>query len=187
MPYRKSRIPSFARVDQAFREVAYPDAAHQVEDFAQRQRASFIRRIERQAFPSFLQNPLSPAYKARKIKAGADPRVMIATKTYIGAIRLFRRQLPWWKHTTKVPGRAVLYRIGFHARRHARDMHGNLTHTPLWKVATYHEFGSQERNLPARPHWRPHLAFMRQCAAPFRQQVAKNIAAKIRARIQRGA
>jgi hypothetical protein len=179
MPYQPPQIPNFGRVARAFREIAYPQACDRVAKFAEEQRKTFVEHIERQYFVDFLLHPLSPAYKARKIKAGADPRVMIATKTYIGAIRVFRKALP--------KAQATQFKIGFHPRRHARDMHGNLTHTPLWKVAMWHEFGSRNRKLPARRHWRPFLRNdLRKAARAFRPQVAKAITRAVRARMKRG-
>jgi hypothetical protein len=148
---KKSKIPKFA-------EVVTPTAADvreatisEVTAFAYEQKDDFVRRLEQQDFRSFANIPLSAKWLARKAAAGVDLRTMIATGNYISSIRVFRR----------IEAAGVAWRIGFHPMKRARDLEGNIVDILLSEVAAIQEHGSVSRNIPARPHWRPHQALIR--------------------------
>lgn len=167
MPKRKPQAPQIPDARKLFkraREVITETVVDEMELWADDIREEFVERIEAQAFASFQVvlypdngTNLSPEWLARKEAAGADERTMIATRTYIDGIAVFktydRKQKKW------------VVRVGFHPLAKPRDLKGRLVNieipgtgiTGLTALGIVHELGSIKANIPARPHWRPHL------------------------------
>ncbi len=173
LTYKKPHIPDFGRVRRAFKS-AKQIVAEEVEAFAEEQRDDFQQRIEEQDFPSFDASPLSPAYAKYKARMGLDPRVMIATGYYKDAIKVFSR---------KNRDGSVTYYVGFHKRELARDHKGERVPITLVKLAWVHEKGSVEMNVPARPHWSPHLALMHARAGARRDLIRKRVRAQVKKKL----
>ena len=163
--YRKPQVPDFGRIRRAFKS-AVQIANEEVESFAEEQRDDFQQRIEQQDFPSFDAAPLSVAYANRKLRLGLDSRVMIATEYYKDAIKVFSR---------KNRDGSVTYYVGFHKRELARDHKGERVQITLVQLAWVHEKGSIKMDVPARPHWSPHLALMHARAGERRDLIRKRV------------
>ena len=168
---RKSHIPNFKRVAERVSAIAVEEVERDVAAFAEEERAAFVQRIERQRFPDFNAAPLNPKYRARKIKMGLDPRVMIRTRHYIDSIRVF--------HKRDSATRAT-HHIGFEARETARDHKGQRVPILLRHLAAVHEYGSVKLNIPRRRHWRPHYEAMRARAPARRARIRASIRTRAR-------
>ncbi len=159
---RKPHIPNFSRVAAVLSQTAVRVAEQEIEAFAEEERDRFVEEVEEQRFPDFDASPLSPKYRARKIKLGLDPRVMIRTHDYLDQIQVFRRQNR---------GRRVTFHVGFEKRAQVKDDKGKPTPFLLWKLARVHEKGSAKMHIPPRRHWRPHYEAMRGRAPRVRSRV----------------
>jgi hypothetical protein len=80
--------------------------------------------------------PLNPAYLARKIRRGRDPRMLVSSKQYMNNFEAVRVDAEHWKMGPK----------------HNRHPEAHLTFEQLGMV---HEYGAPSRNIPPRPHWGP--------------------------------
>jgi hypothetical protein len=176
--YQKPHIPPFRQIAQAVSETANAVLDEEAEAFANEERDLFVRKIERQTFRSFTLEPLKSPYAARKKRAGADPRVMIATKWYIQHIRVWRNRDPAGNR------RVRYYRVGFHPQVRARDLKGRIVPITLNRLAWAHEEGRDEINLPARPHWRPHLNTMVRKAPAVRRRIRGRITKEVGLRLR---
>lgn len=168
---RKSYIPDFSRVAQAIGLIAQEVAEREIEHFAEEERGAFVQDVERQRFPDFNAAPLNSRYRARKIKLGLDPRVMIRTHHYLDQIQVFRRQ--------NNP-RSTTFHVGFHKRALARDHKGQRVPFLLRRLARVHEEGSAKLNIPRRRHWRPHYEAMRGRAPRVRARIRAGVRARAR-------
>lgn len=168
---RKSHIPNFRRVAEAIGEIAQAVAEEEVETFAEEERETFVEEVKRQRFPDFNAAPLNPHYRARKIKQGLDPRVMIRTGHYLDSIQVFMRR------DTK---RRVMFHVGFHKRARVRDDKGKPLPFLLRHLARVHEEGSAKLNIPRRRHWRPHYEAMRGRAPRVRARIRAQVRARAR-------
>jgi hypothetical protein len=175
--YKKPSLPKFRAVARRLSEKANAHALARVGQFAEQETTAFKKRIKDQDFRDFHAIPLSPVTLAAKRRAGVDLRVMIATKTYVNSIQVFRR-----KHDN---GRGARFRIGFHPQKKARDNYGHIVDILLSDVARIQEYGSRAAKIPARKHWRPHLHDMRPRARAFRVELRDELIALLRAEIQR--
>lgn len=175
---KPSHIPNFGSIARHFRDRASAIALKMVDDFAESERVLFKQKILDQNFPAFHAFPLRPTTVAAKRRARVDLRVMIATRTYINSIQVFRK--------LKNDGRGATFRIGFHPRKRARDYHGHITDILLSEVAMIQEHGSVGRNIPARPHWQPHFVTMQQRAVAERREIRDTIVQEIRRDIKLG-
>lgn len=166
MPKRKPRapqIPNARKIFKRVKEIATETLVDEMEFWAEDIRDEFVERIEAQAFAAFQVvfypdsgTNLSPEWLARKEAAGADERTMIATRTYIDGIQVFkkydRKEKKW------------IVRVGFHPGAKPRDLKGRIVQieipgtgiTGLTALGIVHELGSVKADIPARPHWRPH-------------------------------
>ena len=170
--YRKSHIPPFARIAEAVTKAATVVSEEAVEMFAEIERDLFVNKIKAQTFASFNAKPLSPRYLQFKARHDLDMRTMIATGWYIGNIKV--------QHRKKGRRRTVF--VGFDRATRARNKDGETLPITLNKVAYVQEKGSVKAQVPARPHWGPHLETMRIKAKPLRVSMRK----KIMARAKRG-
>ena len=173
---RKPHVPDLRRILTRFSEIAQRVLEREVEELAERERDAFVKRIEDQDFDSFAAFPLNSAYLERKVKAGADPRTMIATGHYKDNIRVFRRINEDGSRT---------YYVGFHKRMQARDLAGNRVPILLVDVAWVQEKGSVKMNIPARPHWGPHFDEMQTRAKNERARIKLLIMKKMKQRFPR--
>ena len=165
--YKKPQLPDFKRVIRAFKGVR-AIAEGEIRDFAQVQANEFKVRIRAQDFPSFNAAPLSPAYAKQKERLGLDPRVMIATGHYVGSIRVFSR---------KNSDGSITFYVGHDRLDRAEDKDGTpIPSVTLNMIAAVHEKGSSKMNVPARPHWKPHLQDM--------EREAKDVRARVRGRVR---
>ncbi len=166
MPYKPPQIPNIPKALKRFQKIAWTVTSAMVLDFVEDERQRFIRRIKRQDFESFRILPLSPRWLKKKIAAGVDDRVMIATGHYLRSIKVF----------TKAHRDTLLdIRIGFDRRTLARDFKGHTIPFALYKVATVQEKGSVKAKVPARPHWEPHKKDMKVRAKPYRLKIKSKI------------
>lgn len=176
-PYKKSSIPDFQRLAHKVRDAAINLANKAVREFAQDEANGFRQAIRQQDFASFTARPLSPGRILQKMRAGADLRVMIATKHYVNSIRVF--------HTRSTDGRGGTFRIGFHPSAHARTLDGDVAPVTLNQVAYWQEHGVRKTNLPARPHWRPYLQGLRRRAILMREELAGRVVKEARKAMRR--
>lgn len=183
MPRRPTRphIPDFRALSRQVRDVAREALFEGLREYAEEQRDEFVEAIELQAFPSFQEifypeseTNLSPGWLARKERAGADLRTMIATSWYKDHIQVFTRK-------ARHKGEPSVIRVGFHPQVKARDLHGRVEDITLNLVAIYNEHGSLDGRLPARPHWRPHFQRMHARARKTRERMVAEIREKLRA------
>ncbi len=161
---KKSHIPPFRRVLAALSATAVQETEREVAAFAEEERGTFVRRVERQDFPDFDASPLNPKYRATKIRLGLDPRVMIRTHHYLDSIQVFRERQT--KYRTR-------FRVGFAKNEMARDAKGQRVPYPLWKLAAVQEHGSVKMHIPRRRHWKPHYEAMRGRAPRVRARVRR--------------
>jgi len=147
---RRSQIPAFRAITEPLRN-ARSIADSMVGAFATREAAAFRKRIREQDFESFVRVPLAPMTIQRKAMLDLDLRTMIQTGHYLRSIKV-QRWVPQ-------PG-LVRYRVGFKDTDLARDVDGHPIALSLNQLAALQEHGSAARNLPARPHWQPHLQDM---------------------------
>lgn len=183
MAYRKSQIPSFAAIRKEIDKVAVPAFFEAVEEYAEQARDDFVARIEGQGFASFKKrlyddSPLNPNLSAqwvrRKELAGADLRTMIATGWYIDHIEVHGRQ----GRTKSEP--SMTFHVGFDTSLLARDLKGRTVRDmPLTRLAATHEFGTNDGNVPPRPHWGPQLNRMTRAAPKARREIAARIVKKL--------
>lgn len=176
LQYRKPSLPDFRRLRRTLAAEATAVLERETRAFADREVALFRQEIERQVFPSFAQHPLTPAYFARKRRAGLDERILIATGWYTDHLRV-------WRHRSLVNRRERWWRIGFHPTVLARDAKGRRVPITLDRLARVHEFGSAIHRIPARPHWRPHLRAMRVRAREVRARIRQEILRRLRIRM----
>lgn len=168
---KKPSIPNFRNIAQTIAALAQEIAEREIETFAETEREDFVRQVERQRFPDFNAAPLNSRYRARKIKQGLDPRVMIRTHHYLSAIRVFRR---------RDGPRSIMFHVGFHERALARDHKGRPVPFLLRHLARVHEEGSAKLNIPRRRHWRPHYEAMRGRASSIRARIREQVRARAR-------
>ncbi|KKK89222.1 hypothetical protein LCGC14_2735260, partial [marine sediment metagenome] len=171
---KKAHIPDFSKVRKVLSAVAQEVTECHIEEFAEAERASFVREVERQNFDDFNAAPLKPSYRARKVRLGLDPRVMIRTRHYLDSIRVFRR---------KNSAQSVTFHVGFHARALARDDKGRRVPFLLRYLAAVHEEGSHKAHIPRRRHWRPHLARMHERAPRVRARIKAEIRERARKKL----
>ena len=169
--YRRPHIPNFRKVTRSLSRIANRMSEEAIREFAEGRVVAFQTRIRAQDFAAFRDFPLSEKYLRRKVLAGADTRTMIARGHYMDSIRVFRR---------RNEDGTTTFHIGFHARTLARDLDGNIVPFPLYRVAEVQEHGSEEAQIPPRPHWRPELQRIAQAARPFRRRLAENIVKEVR-------
>lgn len=124
-------------------------------------------RIKLQAFSNW--PPLSPQYKAYKAKRGLDPRTLIARMDYLRAIRVRhqRTQKGDDEYTVGLPQQARHY--------------SGLTYNQL---AAVHEYGSKDRRVPARPHWRPTIRKFQDLQPRFEREMQDRIVRRVEARLR---
>jgi len=186
MPKRKPRAPQIPDARKLFKrvqEVATKTLVVELEVWADDIRDDFVAKIEAQAFASFQVvlypdsgTNLSPEWLARKAAKGADLRTMIATRTYIDGIGVFKK-------FDRRAGKYVI-RVGFHPLASPRDLDGRIVRIEipgtgirgLTALAIVHELGSVKANIPARPHWRPHRTKLESKAPAKRKELRKKIA-----------
>ena len=108
--------------------------------WAYRIRDEVVSAIESQSKPL---TRLSPGYKKSKIRKGLDPRILIATKKYLKAIKV-------WKYGQG--GQMVLH-VGVHpaATYTRRTAEGKKTQIRVTEVARMLEHGTV--NMPPPPVW----------------------------------
>jgi len=183
MTYRQSTIPRFQdKVSRGVRDASVAFHAG-VREFAEQEKVAFRQAILDQEFESFIAFPLSRAYLQRKIAAGADTRVMIATGHYLDSLRIFERDNGDGSFTMLV---------GFDEDEPAHDLYGRPTDIRLWEVARIHEYGAPlkdppgDRRIPARPHWGPHLRGMKARAPAARKRIQRKVAEAVRRRMYGG-
>jgi len=122
----------------------------EVHNIAQEFHDDLVGKIERQEFHHI---PLKPGYREAKIKAGLDPRILIATGDYISGIQV----------EDTLRGTAVgLSNTAMH--------NSGLTFSRIGKV---HEYGVN--HIPARPHWRPTVEIFRRRRYEFERRIKKLI------------
>lgn len=97
-------------------------------------RRNIIQNIEGQAYN---HTPLKPKYKEWKIKKGLDPRILIATGSYINAIEVFKGGKNTWC-------------VGI--KKGKKNKEG----IELRQIGKWLEYGT--KHIPARPHWRIEMA-----------------------------
>lgn len=183
MAYRRSQIPNFGAIRQEIERIAVPELFDAVEEYAEQARDDFVARIDDQGFASFKlrrydDSPINPNLSAkwvrRKELSGADLRTMIATGWYMDHIDVHTRQ------GRKKADPSMTYHVGFDMRLLARDLNGRTVRDmPLTRLAATHEFGTNEGNIPPRPHWGPQLNRMLRDAPRIRREIAKRIAKKL--------
>jgi hypothetical protein len=176
LTYRKSHIPDFRRLRRVLTAEANAVLERETEAFAEAEATRFRRDIERQVFRSFREHPLTPAYFARKRRAGLDERILIATGWYTDHIRVWRHRSPSGNT------RERYWRVGFHPTVLARDAKGRRVPITLDRLARVHEFGSAIHRIPARPHWNVHLRAMRERAHDVRARIRREILRRLRLR-----
>jgi hypothetical protein len=176
--YRKSKIPdpSVFRVAADASREAFVGA---MDVYAQSVADGFRERIADQDFPRFRvilypesdeeNKNLSPQWVKRKRRKDADTRTMIATRTYVDSIRVWRKLLP--------RRRGGLWRVGFHRQKRARNLDGEVVDILLNDVALIHEHGNAQ--TPRRPHWGPHLATLKAQAPKARAAIGAKVAKAI--------
>lgn len=170
-----AHVPNFSAA--LIHRVATRVAREGVLAFAEYHRGEFSRRILAQDFESFQTifypesgTNLSPRWIARKRAAGADLRTMLATHHYLNSIETFSR----------MRGRTMDVRVGFHHQARARNLKGEIVAITLDHLARLHEHGSFANNLPARPHWWPHLQRMHAEAPALRRRLSHAIVSAVR-------
>lgn len=137
--------------------------------FMEEQLKEFKARIVAQNFQSFHAEPLSPRYRARKRKLGLPLSTMIATSTYLKAIRLVNK--------AKANG-TTAYIIEVDPSVKAKDLKGDIRpDITVAEIAMINEFGSQrlENRPPARPHWAPFVVVFDMEAESKRKSLRKKI------------
>lgn len=174
--YKPSHVPDFRQFTQTVKAIVPRTAERMVYAFAKAECRTFKSRIRHQTFRSFITTPLTAKWLSRKAAAGADQRVMIATKHYVRSIRVF----------TKRTKRGVVIRVGFHPNTLARDLQHRVVQIPLWKLALVHEHGSAKMNIPPRPHWRPFKREMElQRVRPLRKTITRECIHLVRQHLRR--
>lgn len=173
--YKKPHIPPFHKLVIAAKERAGRVLEEEVKRFADEEQQAFVQRIDKQEFPSFDAQPLSPRYAAWKKKKGLDERVMIATGWYIENIKVWKRKESGTRRTA--------FFVGFHKRVQARDHKGRIVPVLLSTVARVHEHGSVKMNVPARPHWGPQYKEMVKRAVPVRERIRARLVALFKKRM----
>jgi hypothetical protein len=179
----KPQIPNMRLLATTIRKTVNDTMIGAVGDWTEGQKDDFVVKIENQAFPDFREifypesgTNLSPRYLRRKRKAGVDLRTMVATGNYKDSIRV-------WRKLGK-GRRGATWRVGFHPKKLARDFKNQQLDILLSQVAMIQEFGSVKNSLPARKHWRPHLAQMHKNALTARPRmrlmVVKNLRKALR-------
>ena len=110
--------------------------------------------------------PLSKSYLEYKKRTGLDPRILIATKTYVDKIRA---------KPIRKKGKIVSYTVG------PPDGIHEPSGLPYRTLARIHEFGSRDKRIPARPVWRPAWsAFVRKDAKEAVKRVGREALKKAR-------
>lgn len=165
MPYKPGQFPPVEKIFKRLDEIAIQELDARLYAFAVQQLNSFKQRLYKQLFLSFTDIPLSLRYLMWKIDNELDERVMIRTGHYVRSIKLQTRELISDSSWTKT------YYIGFDRGARAVDENNNPIALTLDLLAKVQEFGSELRNIPARPHWRPMLAIIRGRAPALRKDV----------------
>lgn len=183
MQARKPHVPNFEQVTSAFMARAEDIVHREVRNFADRERDTFVNKIEQQRFDSFHAFPLSPRTILKKRRLRLSQRVMISTKQYVKAIKVYEEPIRQKdgigpNGAPSTTGTRII--IGIHPNAKAKDEEtGTLRwDTPLQFVAKIHEYGAPRANIPARPHWGPHLRLMHERAVRVRRQIAQLVAAE---------
>lgn len=169
MPYKPSklRLPQNIRKLESRTLEAQKHIVDSVGNFTRKHTKYFRRRIRDQRFQSFIDNPLSPGWLARKLAANADERVHIATGHYVKNI----------KATTigNLDGEKVQFAIRPDPRVYAINLKRKKTNLRLSALAAILESGSESGNLPPRPHWRPYRSVIRTDAKRLRSELRKDV------------
>lgn len=124
-------------------------------------------RVKLQSFSNW--PPLSPLYKQQKAKRGLDPRTLIARMDYLRAIKVQHQ---------KVKGGDDQYTVGL--PQQAKHYSG-LTYNQL---AAVHEYGTKDRRIPARPHWRPTIHKFQGLQPRFEREMQDRIVRRVEARLR---
>jgi len=119
-------------------------------------------RVKLQAFDHW--PPLSPLYVQQKAKRGLDPRTLIARMEYLKSIRVrsTRDQKGDQTYTVGVPQYAKHY--------------SGLT---FMQLAAIHEYGTRDRRVPARPHWRPTIRKFQALQPRFEREMQDRIVRRV--------
>jgi hypothetical protein len=151
MAYQPSHIPNIEKRFNRIIRAVDRNLSAGVTRFTDHTQTSFQERIRAQEFDSFAEVPLAESTVAKKMRYDLDPRTMIATEHYVEEIKIFKRAVK----------RGYLYFVGHSPQAMSKDENRELTYTPLRLVAKVQEYGSESRNIPARPHWAPHLSTLK--------------------------
>lgn len=89
---------------------------------------------------TFKLAPLTKHYLRRKVREGYDRRILMRSSEYVDSIQIFKQ------------GRRI-WGVGIPVRKksHKKTLE-------MWKLAHYLEYGT--KRMPARPHWRPVIAWV---------------------------
>lgn len=90
---------------------------------------------------------LSPEYKKKKSKAGFNPKILLATKTYYNNIGVWRI------------GNQHFVFVGVRRGIYTYEVNGKRSRLDVATIAAIHEFSSG-RKVPRRPLWNPTIAEM---------------------------
>ena len=168
-------VPDLRKVLRDLHQAAQEQAKKAIIAFARRHRKVFIDRVRAQQFKSFTAFPLTPAWRRKKQRAGADPRTMIATGHYLNQVKT------WTAHN---PPGVVAY-VGFNPTTRAKNLDGELTDITLEEVAAIQEGGSAAQGIPPRPHWGPYRKEMQRDAAVLRRDIAARVVKYVSQRLKR--
>lgn len=174
MPYRPAHKPPLERLFARMRTAAWQTLDTELAAFAKTQLNSFKYRIYRQLFPDFENIPLSPRYLAWKLERGLDGRTMIRVGHYVRALKVQSRE----RNTQQ--GRTKTYHIGFDQNALAVNAQGDPIPLLLNALARIQEYGSLSAGIPARRHWRPMLAIIRERSPALRRRVRKTTIQRLR-------
>lgn len=173
---RKAVIPDFAKLANRFTQFAEHLVTEKVATWADQERQAFVRRIKNQDFPAFRDVPLSWRTLSKKRALHLSLMTMISTGEYVNAINVYRQPLrtaTTSRGKRKYSGTRIV--VGIHPNKRARDeaTHELRHDVSLQMVARIHEYGAPRANIPARPHWGPHLLSMHSRARKFRRSLAQ--------------
>src|ERR1019366_4082320 len=104
-------LADLAELFNGIEKIAKAVAMEEMRKFAESEASKFRGMIERQEFRAFKEHPLSKGWAVYKKGHGLDPRAMMATKTYVDSIKV-------WKTDTG-------FRIGFEDGKMAEHVDGS--------------------------------------------------------------
>lgn len=125
-------------MQESWTDVAGIEGSKIAEEF----RLDLISKVKKQAFK---WPPLNPDYKASKIRAGLDQRMLIATGAYLKSIE---------SKLVETGETRVVYEVA-PSKKKLKSSEGSAEGLTYRQLARIHERGSQARNIPPRPHWGP--------------------------------